>query len=194
MLTLASQKINHFFSQNLTPMKIANITRVVFTTIALSFMATFAWSQQASPAATAVGSINGANLSIKYSSPYVKGRKVYGTDLVPYGGKVWRAGANSATVFETDKDITVEGKKLPAGKYSVYVIANENEWVIIFNSKTGQWGINRDQSTTLDPSLDVLRVNVKPRKAEFRESLAYQFNPNGFVLGWENVEVPVSIK
>jgi hypothetical protein len=96
-------------------MKIANITRVVFATVALSFLTTFAWSQPASPAATAVGTINGANLSIKYSSPSVKGRKVYGTDLVPYGGKVWRAGANSATVFETDKDITVEGKKLPAG-------------------------------------------------------------------------------
>ena len=99
-------------------MKIANIKRAFFTTMALSLLATVSFSQ-ASPAATAVGSINGANITIKYSSPSVKGRPIYGTNLVPYGGKVWRAGANSATVFETDKDITVEGKKLPAGKYSI---------------------------------------------------------------------------
>ncbi|NCI50849.1 DUF2911 domain-containing protein [Sediminibacterium roseum] len=174
-------------------MKIANITKVLFTTLALSLFTTASFSQ-ASPEATAVGTIYGANLSIKYNSPSVKGRKIYGTDLVPYGGKVWRAGANKATTFETDKDITVEGKKLPAGKYSLYVIANENEWVFIFNSKTGQWGINRDGSTTLDPTADVIRVTVKPRKAAFRESLVYQFNPDGFILGWENIEVPVGIK
>lgn len=174
-------------------MKIANIVRTTLATVALALVSTVGMSQ-ASPAATAVGKINGANLSVKYNSPSVKGRKVYGTDLVPYGGKVWRAGANAATVFETDKDITVEGKKLPAGKYSLYIIANENDWVIIFNSKTGQWGINRDGSTTLDPSADVLRVTVKPRKADFRESLVYQFNDKGLIIGWENLEVPVSIK
>ena len=150
---------------------------------------------QASPAATATGTVNGANITIKYSSPSVKGRKIYGTDLVPYGGKVWRAGANSATVFETDKDLKVEGKSLPAGKYSIYAIANENEWIIIFNSQTGQWGINRDQTTTEDPAKDVIRVTVKPKvSAAMNERLVYTINDKGFVLSWENIDVPVSIK
>ena len=70
----------------------------------------------ASPAAVATGKINGATITINYSSPSVKGRVIWG-DLVPYN-KVWRAGANEATTFETDKELTIEGKKLPAGKYS----------------------------------------------------------------------------
>jgi hypothetical protein len=69
----------------------------------------------------------------------VKGRKIWG-DLVPFN-KVWRAGANEATQIQTDKDIIIEGKKLPAGKYSIYTIPGEKKWQIIFNSETGQWGV-----------------------------------------------------
>src|SRR5687767_4572105 len=91
-----------------------------------------------SPAATATGKIGAANVSVNYSSPSVKGRTIWG-DLVPYG-KVWRAGANEATVFQTDRDITIEGKKLPAGKYSFFTIPTENEWTLIFNKQPEQWG------------------------------------------------------
>jgi hypothetical protein len=168
-------------------MKITNIIKASFLTFAFALVSILSWSQ-ASPAATANGKINGASVSIKYSSPSVKGRQIYGTNLVPYG-KVWRAGANAATVFETDKDLTVEGKKLPAGKYSIYAIASEKEWVIIFNSQTGQWGTNYDQSK------DVIRVTVNPKKsATMNERLVYNIDNNGFVLSWENLDVPVSIK
>lgn len=77
-------------------------------------------SKRASPPATATGKIGEATITIDYSSPSVKGRKIWG-DLVPYD-KVWRAGANEATIFTTDKDIKVDGKSLPAGKYSLYAI------------------------------------------------------------------------
>lgn len=165
-----------------------------FLSLSMLLISTLSFSQ-ASPAATATGKVGEANITIKYSSPSVKGRKVYGSDLVPYGGKVWRAGANFATIFETDKDIVVEGKALAAGKYSIYAIANENEWVIIFNSKTGQWGINRDGTTTEDPALDVIRVTVKPKKSDaMNERLVYNIHSDGFVLSWENLDVPVSIK
>ncbi len=176
-------------------MKRVTFIKGLVMTLALSCMSTIMNAQQASPAATASGTINGANVSIKYHSPRVKGRQIYGTDLVPYGGKVWRAGANEATVFETDKDLTVEGKKLPAGKYSIYAIANPDEWVIIFNSQTGQWGINRDQTTTEDPAKDVIRVTVKPRKSvAMNENMTYTIGNKGFVLSWENMDIPVSIK
>ncbi len=146
-----------------------------------------AQGNQASPAATATGKIGSADISINYSSPSVKGRTIWG-ELVPYG-KVWRAGANAATTFETSKDIMVEGKKLPAGKYSLFALPGENEWKIMFNSQTGQWG------TQHDASKDVLAVAVKPTAAAaMSERLVYDVNGNGFVLKWDKLQVPVSIK
>lgn len=150
-------------------------------------------SKRPSPPATATGKVSGATITINYSSPSVKGRKIWG-DLVPYD-KVWRAGANEATIFETDKDIKVEDKALAKGKYSLYAIPGEKEWTIIFNSATGQWGINRDGTTTEDPAKDVLRVKVKSKKsASFNERLIYTIDDKGFALQWDNLEVPVSIK
>lgn len=150
-------------------------------------------SQRPSPPATATGKVNGATITINYSSPSVKGRQIWGS-LVPYD-KVWRAGANEATIFETDKDIMVEGKPLKAGKYSLYAIPGQSKWTIIFNSQTGQWGIKMDGSTTEDPAKDVLRVDVKPKKSSaFQEKLIYNVGKNGFSLLWENLEVPASIK
>lgn len=175
-------------------MKITTITRNLAVCASFMVAASSVSAQQASPAASATGVINGATITVNYHSPSVRGRKIYGTDLVPYG-KVWRAGANEATTFETSKDITVEGKTLPAGKYSLYAIAGENEWVIIFNKKTGVWGINHDGTTTENPDTDALRVTVKPRaSASMNERLVYNVVNNGLVLSWENLEVPVSIQ
>ena len=146
-----------------------------------------------SPPATATGKVDGTTITINYSSPAVKGRKIWGS-LVPYD-QVWRAGANEATIFETDKDIKVEGKTLKAGKYSLYAIPGEKEWTIIFNSQTGQWGVKMDGSTTEDTAKDVLRVKVKPRKSKsFSERMVYVVDKEGFALDWENLEVPVSVK
>ena len=162
------------------------------------FITSLIWAQEdkskrPSPPATATGSVMGATITIDYSSPGVKGRKIWG-GLVPYD-QVWRAGANEATIFETSKDITVEGKSLPAGKYSLYAIPGEKEWVFIFNSKTGQWGVKNDESTSEDPANDVLRVTVKPEKsATFNERMKFVVSDDGFALEWENLKVPVSIK
>lgn len=150
-------------------------------------------SQRASPPATAKGEVNGAKITIDYSSPAVKNRKIFG-ELQPYG-EVWRAGANEATVFETSKDIKVEGKTLPAGKYSIYAIPGEKEWSIIFNKQTGQWGVKRGGATSRDAAQDALVVKVKPKKTQqLAERLVYDVTGKGFVLRWENVEVPVAIK
>ena len=146
-----------------------------------------------SPPATATGKAGGATITVDYSSPSVKGRQIWGS-LVPYD-KVWRAGANEATIFSTDKDIKVEGKMLKAGKYSLYAIPGEKEWTFIFNSQTGQWGVKMDGSTTEDPAKDVLRVTVKPKKSKsFNERMTYVVDKEGFALLWENLEVPVSVK
>jgi len=150
-------------------------------------------SKRPSPPATATGTINGATITINYSSPAVKGRKIWG-GLVPYDA-VWRTGANEATLFTTSKDIKVEGKSLPAGKYSLYTIPGEKEWTFIFNSQTGQWGIKNDGSTTEDPAKDVLRVTAKPQKsATANERMKFVVDKSGFTFEWENLKVPVSVK
>jgi hypothetical protein len=162
------------------------------------FFTSLVWAQEdkskrPSPPATATGKVGDATITINYSSPGVKGRKIWG-GLVPYD-QVWRAGANEATIFETSKDIMVEGKSLPAGKYSLYAIPREKEWVIIFNSKTGQWGVKNDESTTEEPANDVLRVTVTPVKsATMNERMKFVVDKSGFALEWENLKVPVAIK
>jgi hypothetical protein len=176
-------------------MKKTTIRAALVLTLAGMLMSSGIWAQgdRPSPPATATGKVNGATIKINYSSPSVKGRQIWGS-LVPYD-KVWRAGANEATIFETDKDIMVEGKALHAGKYSLYAIPGEKEWTIIFNSETGQWGIKQGGATTEDPAKDVLRVAVKPGKSSSaNERLIYKVDSKGFALLWENVQVPVSVK
>jgi hypothetical protein len=174
------------------------IKRCLTLSMAALFLSSAIWAQdnkanRPSPPATATGKVDGATITINYSSPGVKGRQIWGS-LVPYD-QVWRAGANEATIFETDKDIKVEGKALKAGKYSLYAIPGQKDWTFIFNSQTGQWGVKMDGSTTEDPAKDVLRVTVKPKKSKsLNERLAYVIDKEGFALLWENLEVPVSIK
>lgn len=140
-----------------------------------------------SPAATATGKIGAADVTVNYSSPGVKGRKIFG-GLEPYG-KVWRAGANEATTVEFSKAVTVEGKALPAGKYAFFVIPTEKNWTVVFNKTPNQWGAYK-----YDAKQDALRVMVTPRKTALTERLAYAVTPKGLVLRWENVELPVAIK
>src|SRR6187431_3048056 len=97
-------------------------------------------SKRPSPPAVVTQTLpSGAVVSIDYSQPSVKGRTI-GKDLEPKEGAVWRTGANEATVFETSKDVKVEGRELPAGKYGLFTIAGKNEWTIIFNKTWKQWG------------------------------------------------------
>jgi hypothetical protein len=150
-------------------------------------------SKRPSPPATATGKIGEATITVDYSSPSVKGRKVFG-GILPYD-KLWRAGANEATIFTTDKDITVEGKKLAAGKYSFFATPNENEWTIFFNSETGQWGDKKGGDANMDPAKTVLSVVVKSKKlTALNEKLGYYVGSNGFGLKWEYTDVFISVK
>lgn len=181
-------------------MKNTLITKQILVVAAsmLLSVAVFAQGDKASrpsPPATATGKIGAATITINYSSPSVKGRPVWTTaTLAPYG-KPWRLGANEATIFETDKEVKIEGKTLAAGKYSLFAIPGEKEWTFIFNSETGQWGIKRSGEANFDPTKNVLSVTAKPAKsAKLTEKLAFDVTASGFVFHWENVEVPVSIK
>jgi hypothetical protein len=140
------------------------------------------------PAKVSETTSKGVTISIDYSQPAVKGRTI-GTDIAPYG-KVWRTGANEATVFEVNKDVKVEGKSLPAGKYGLYSIPGKDEWVIIFNKTWNQWGTNYKEAD------DALRVNVKPGKAPgFTERMTFKVDKSGKVsLLWGNDEVDFKVQ
>ncbi len=133
----------------------------------------------------------GLNIEIDYSRPLVKGRTI-GKDLEPMDGKVWRAGANEATTFVFDKDVKIEGKSLPAGKYSFFTLKKGNEWTLIFNSTWKIWGTKYEDIK----SKDVLQVKVKGSKApSFTEKVTYTIAKDGKVaLTWGDYLVNFTVK
>jgi hypothetical protein len=112
-------------------------------------------SKRPSPPANATLDLGGGkSVSIDYSSPRVKGRKVYG-DLVPYG-KVWRLGANEATTLVTTADLNIGGATVPAGTYTLFAIPDKDKWTLIISKKTGEWGTQYP-----GPSEDLARIDMK---------------------------------
>lgn len=112
-------------------------------------------SKRPSPPAQATLDLGGGkSVTVDYSSPRAKGRKIYG-DVVPLG-KVWRTGANEATTFVATADITVGGAAVPAGGYTIFTIPDKDKWTLIISKKTGEWGTDYP-----GPSSDLARVDMK---------------------------------
>jgi len=145
-------------------------------------------SQRPSPPAKVSENVGSTLVTIDYSQPSIKGREIWG-GLVPYG-KVWRTGANEATTFEVSTDVKVEGESLKAGKYGLFTVPSENEWVIIFNSVSDQWG-----AFSYDESKDVLRVKVKPEQvADNTEKMTFKISDDGMVsLMWGKLVVNFNV-
>jgi len=142
------------------------------------------------------------DITISYSRPGVKGRKIWG-DLVPYGMAPannyaknpfpWRGGANKTTTIEFSKAVKINDKPVPAGKYGMHFIPSEKDWTIIFSKNSQGWG-----SFAYNQDEDFLRITVTPVKAPFQEWLAYGFdNLSGSkataYLHWEELKVPFEI-
>lgn len=168
--------------------------KLIVLTLIMGFISSFTASAQqdkskrpSPPAMVSQTLKSGAVISIDYSQPSVKGRSM--ETLTP-AGKVWRTGANEATVFETSKDVKIEGKTLPAGKYSVYSIPGEKEWTLIFNKTWNQWG------TIYKAEQDALRVNVKPGKTDkFTEKMTFTIDKKGKVsLAWADTQVDFKVE
>jgi hypothetical protein len=160
---------------------------MMFTLLALMFsVAVVAQEKPASPPAKAEGTIDGIKVTVDYSQPSAKGRKIMG-ELVPYG-KVWRTGANATTSIEFGSDVKIEGKALAKGKYGLFTIPGENEWTIIINKQAT--GSPYDYSD----KKDVLRVTVKPGKAaNFVETFTVSVEKSNVVLAWENTSVSFKV-
>jgi hypothetical protein len=100
-----------------------------------------------SPPATAEVSLNGKQVTIHYNSPRIKGRTV-GVEVAPYG-KIWRTGANPATTLITATNLKIGTLNVPAGTYTIYTLPNSDQWLLIINKQTGQWGTEYSESKDL---------------------------------------------
>lgn len=147
----------------------------------------------ASPSTTISQGIGLTKITIDYSRPSVKGRKIFG-DLVPFG-KVWRTGANKITSIKFDDEVIINGTAVKAGSYGLYTIPTATEWTIILNTDDKQWG-----SYGYDEKKDVYRFKVKPAKSKyFVEQMEIEIegiNPTtaDIVIKWENTEAKFRVE
>ncbi len=144
-----------------------------------------------SPRQSISQTVGDTTISIVYHRPNAKSREIWGK-LVPFG-EVWRTGANEATTFEVSNEVKINGQILPKGKYSLHTIPNKDEWIIIFNKTSEQWG-----SFEYDMKQDALRVNVKPVAADFEETMSIEFKDvtdttTQVAIEWEKLRVPFTI-
>jgi len=184
------------------PGRIIAMKHFLLSTSLLAFAITAAAQQPApaSPPATASGTIGGHTITIKYSSPGVKGREgqIFGPGgLIQKTHKqypVWRAGANSATALHTDADLTVGDLKVPKGDYTLFVdVANPDQWTLIVNKKTGEWGLRYDASQDLGKT--PMSMSKPPSMVE---NLVWTVSDGGggkgmITLAWENHSASVSV-
>lgn len=141
-----------------------------------------------SPRDTARGTVGNATITIDYGRPSVRGRDVFSHGVL--GDTIWRAGANAATQFTTMVDLSVGGKRLPAGTYSlwVHVRPNDSAYELLFNSQHGQWG------TEHHPDRDVLAIPLDVRRMPaFVEQLRFDLERTGpgaiLHLRWANLDL-----
>ena len=156
-------------------------------------------TKKASPEDTIAYVKGDLNIDVFYCQPSKKGRDIFG-GLVPYG-QVWRTGANEATTFETNKDLLVGGKELPAGKYTIFTIPNENEWEVIFNNKMYSWGVaGFNGESPRKPEYDEAIVKVPVNRLGdvvemFTMKIEDGENPE-LTMSWDQtqVNVPIQVK
>jgi hypothetical protein len=133
----------------------------------------------------------GKTISIDYSSPRAKGRKIFG-GLVPFA-EVWRLGANEATALVTTADLVVGGRAVPAGSYTIFAIPDKDKWTLIISKKTGEWGTNYP-GTAEDLARVEMKVSALPTTVE-NFTIALDKSAAGATLRieWETTRASVEI-
>jgi hypothetical protein len=166
--------------------------RIAFLMCTLLTLTVFAAAQRPSPAASAQCKFaDGKSIKVDYSSPRAKGRQIYG-GLVPYG-QVWRTGANEATTFVTDANLSIGGRDIPAGSYTIFTVPNQDKWSLIINKKNAEWGIpykyEADELGRFDMSVSKTAGPV--------ENFTISFHEMGtgchMYLDWENTRATIEI-
>jgi hypothetical protein len=167
--------------------------KIAFLTSLLFSLTIFAACQgKPSPAENASCDLGGGkSVKTAYSSPRMKGRKIYG-GLVPFG-EVWRTGANEATTFVASSDVAVGGKAVPAGSYTIFTVPNADKWTLIINKKTGEWGIPYKYESDELARVD-MKVSKLPSAVE-NFTIGYDKSGSGCTMhiDWENTRASVDI-
>jgi hypothetical protein len=168
--------------------------RVTLLLCTIFTLTIFAACQRSKPSPAASASCDlGGGKSIKtdYSSPRMKGRKIYG-DLVPFG-EVWRTGANEATTFVNSADVVIGGKTVPAGSYTIFTVPTADKWTLIVNKKTGEWGIPYKYESDELARID-MKVSKLPSPLEnFTISYAKAGSGCSMQIDWETTRASVDI-
>ena len=147
---------------------------------------------QPSPAATVTQKVGLADVTLSYSRPGARGRKIFG-DLLPYG-QLWRTGANAATKLTFSDEVTVNGTKVPAGEYSLFTIPGKDEWTVMLNKNA------KASANDYKEAEDAARFKVKPAKTaapyetftiDFSDLTASAANMN---IKWENTKVTLKLE
>jgi len=156
------------------------------------------FSPRLSPKDSAKISLNDLGIKVEYNRPSKRERDIFGA-LVPFD-QVWRTGANEATTFETNKDLTINGMRLNKGKYTIWTVPMANSWKVMFNSKQYEWGVNEKMQPMWDPNYDVLEIEVPTRQIESTvEKFTIAFdNTTGnlkLTMAWDNtlIEIPIEV-
>jgi hypothetical protein len=134
---------------------------------------------------------NGISIKVLYAQPSKKGRTIFGG--VVKHNKVWRTGANAATIIELAQDVRINGSRLAKGRYSLYTIPTPTDWTIIINSRTGQWGLSYKEAA------DVMRFTASTRPYNaIAEQFFISFEPQptglNMLLTWDDTQVVVPIQ
>jgi hypothetical protein len=145
-----------------------------------------------SPAASASCDLGGGKtVTVKYSSPRAKGRTIFG-GLVPYG-EVWRAGANEATTFVTDADLSVGGKIVPAGSYTIFTVPNKEKWTLIISKKTGEWGVPYPGADSDFARVDMTSSSLPAAVENFTISFDKSAAGCSMNLDWETTRASIAV-
>lgn len=175
------------------------MNRVVYSRIALfaalligvAFLGIAYTQRYTSPRGSAEMVLNGKKISVDYGRPSMHGRKIMG-ELVPYG-QVWRLGANKATHFTTEADLSMGGISIPKGTYTLFAVPAEKSWKLIVNKVTGQWGIpykpeyEKEELGRLDMQVAALPTPVE----EFTISLEKSGNGGLLKFDWEKTSASI---
>jgi hypothetical protein len=171
------------------------LKRVLYVLAALTAAigAVAAQGNRVSPHETTELALNGKKITVTYGRPYMKGRKVVGGALVPYG-QVWRTGADEATVLTTEADLMIGTLAVPKGSYSIFTLPSESGWKLIVNKVDKQWGAFR-----YDEKQDLGRADMKVAKTsapveQFTITLAKSGDGGVMKLEWENTSATVGFQ
>lgn len=172
------------------------MTRILFTCLLLIhgivLLAQGPVSQRKSPLAMAKVNTGNTYVKVTYSQPHKNERVIFG-ELVPYE-KVWRLGANEATELTISKPVTLGGKKIPAGTYSLFAVPHSNSWTIVVSKQLGLWG-----AFDYDAEMDLCRFDVKTQKADVEwEPFTIKIDPDGtnyvMTMVWDMTQVRIPMK